>query len=271
MLGNDMNTRGASILACTLLVALLCGCKKDSKVPMAPGGGDDEDGGGRPPVGGTVGGGAGMMSTDDDGGTTGPASDAGTMSGTLGFARHCHAVSPTDAMDVDVPINMRPSGATSPADFVITREAANWVGTCADPKLEIELSGGHCSTGDGHELDIVIAKSAIDDGTLVPGENILLPEPDARGITIRYHRPKKLGADNGVGDWGTCSGATGQIVFTDLPDVSGRTALSARFLLQLTHCDGITEITDAGKTATQEVDGAFNVTVEAGSSAYCSK
>lgn len=239
-----MPTKLITVLCCAALA--LGACSSDDDAPIAGGGGGS-------PVGG-----------EDDAGA--PARDAAAADEDSGIdpalARECDRVNPGDYGNEDIPFEERPSGASLPADFVVTREVATWTGDCEDPELLIKLSGGHCADGDGHELDIWISANATEDGTLVVGENVLLPEPDQRGVRVRYTRPKSLADTDLVGTWGGCAAASGQVVFPDVPDVSRTGQFRGRFLFTLTACEG-------GELAPIDVVGSFNVELERDRDDYC--
>ncbi len=256
-----MKTRLAEASLCAALLVLGACSKNQITAPASPGG----DGAGNIAARGS-GKDAAAAHGDDSGtspGEAGALSDAGVL--VTDIALPCRRVDPVAAANEDMTVDTRPSGATAPADFVITRESATWTNGCSDPQLLIELAGGTCSASNGHKLQIWISKSAFDDASLVIGENILLPEPDNRGVRVRYTRPRSLSSDpTTTGTWGTCSGATGQLVFPDVPDLTLNSTqqVTARFLLTLTRC--------SGETGTPiDVNGAFNIAVRNSLASYC--
>src|SRR5262245_49566244 len=54
----------------------------------------------------------------------------------------------------------------SPADFLVTRQAATWRDGCEHPTIAIELSDGSCPNGKGHELEILLSVDAIAEGQI---------------------------------------------------------------------------------------------------------
>ena len=154
------------------------------------------------------------------------------------------------------------TSTTSPADFLVTRQAATWRDGCESPTLVIELSNGACPNGSRHELEIMLSVNAITDGTIGLGLNLIGPEMDLveEAIRVRYTRPQRF---NPVGVFGTCDGSEGQITFYDAPDVSRPMDLRARYEFYLTPCDS------ALPTPEQFVSGFFDVRVRRSLDAVC--
>lgn len=146
-----------------------------------------------------------------------------------------------------------------PADFVVTRQAEIWSDDCTQPRLTISLSDGFCPTGLGHQLDLTFSVNDIEDGAIRLGNNAVGPETDAPFIRARYTRPSRL-KPNGV--WGTCSGASGQIVFFEAPILTAGSLFQARYQLELSPCDG-------SASATQFVVGTFKMRLSYSIASVC--
>ena len=147
-----------------------------------------------------------------------------------------------------------------PSDFMVTRQAENWSDDCSNPRLTISLSDGSCPTGLGHELNLTFSVNDIEDGAIRLGNNAVGPEADSPSIRVRYTRPSRL-KPNGV--WGTCSGASGQVVFFEAPVLTAGSLFQARYQLELTPCDG-------SSAATQFVVGTFKVRLSYSIGSVCS-
>lgn len=124
-----------------------------------------------------------------------------------------------------------------PADFDVTRQAQTWtIDTgCTAPSFSVQLSGGRCPDGDGHELTMTFDVNAIEDGAIHTGNNTVSSDADSLGLSIRYVRPASL-SPSGV--WGSCTGASGTVIFGDTATPRSGVTLSARYELNLTACDG---------------------------------
>jgi len=130
------------------------------------------------------------------------------------------------------------TGETSserPADFVVERQAEVWSSDCSNPQLTIQLSDGYCPEGLGHELSLTFSVNDIEDGAIHLGNNAVASEAESPSIRARYKRPVRLKPN---GEWGTCNGASGQLVFFEAPQLTSGSLFQARFQLNLTACDG---------------------------------
>ena len=206
-----------STLAIGLLCCVAASCKDDPAPPHAPIDGitttrnyPQPDGGG----------------DQDAGGEDAGAPDAGVP------ASACLRVPVLNATFEDSP------GETSterPADFVVSRQEELWSADCTNPQLTIALSDGLCPGGLGHELTLTFSANDIEDGAIHLGNNAVGSDVESGSIRARYTRPIRL-KPNGV--WGTCSGASGQIVFLEAPVLTAGSLFQARYQLTLTPCDG---------------------------------
>jgi hypothetical protein len=180
---------------------------------------------------------AGNLSDADAGG------DAGN---TMLPAVSCERVAAMPALDGDAP---SATAVEAPADFSVTRQGLYWDGTCEQPNLTVQLSDGNCPNGNGHELDITFSLNDIQDGAVHGGDNDIVADVDARGIKVRYTRPKRLSP---TGTWGTCGSVTGILIFLEAPDITSGSELQAHYQFTLAPCDG----TD---NANFDVAGEFKV------------
>lgn len=229
-------------LALTLCcVAIGCGDDAPSAPPLPP----DAGGGG---IGGFVGGGSGGR--DEDAGQL--LMDASTDSSIDATTDAGPAMTPplsraecSDGIDLPTLVNQ----VFIPGDLVVSRGFAHWTGSCADPVLEIGLSGGNCLAGDQHELSIQIDADAITNQTIfIPGANQLAVDRPDEAIRVRYTRPS---GRSPVGTWGTCRGVAGALNVESL-DVSRDGRLAGTFDFNLGTCDG-------GSTAAFAIGGTFDL------------
>jgi hypothetical protein len=214
-------TRGSpSFVAFLLLGCVSAGCKDDKAPPFAPLGGISttrnlpQRDGGQEPDGG-----------DEDAGPI----DAGVP------ASACLRVPVLSTSFEDSP------GETSterPADFVVSRQAELWSSDCSHPQLTISLSDGFCPAGLGHELNLTFSVNDIEDGAIHLGNNAIVSDSESSSIRVRYSRPIRL-KPHGV--WGTCTGASGQIVFFEPPGLTAGSLFQARYQLTLPPCDDSSE------------------------------
>jgi hypothetical protein len=228
-----------------LLALALCGCSDDqAHAPLTPGGGGPHD--------------FGVMRHDaspDDQDDAGERPDAASDAP---MPLECVRIEPVRYTSDEVP---DVTATSSPADFLVTRQAATWRDGCESPTLAIELSNGICPNGQGHELEILLSVNAIKDGQIGLGLNLLEAEKDTlQGIRVRYTRPERFAP---VGVFGTCEGASGQITFYEAPDVARSMNLLARYEFMLTPCD------DSRSNPAQLVSGYFDVRVRRPLSAVC--
>jgi hypothetical protein len=147
-----------------------------------------------------------------------------------------------------------------PADFIVTRQAETWLVDCTNPKLILDFSDGICPDGLGHELSIALSINGIADGVIHSGNNDIVEDADSKGIQVRYKRPMPLSPH---GTWGTCAGASGQLIFLDAPDPSPGATLQAQYELSLTSCD------DAGVSDPELVVGRFKLVLHHGLNELC--
>jgi hypothetical protein len=148
----------------------------------------------------------------------------------------------------------------APVDFVVTRQAEVWSNDCTDPTLSIELSDGVCPEGFGHQLTITFSLNDITDGVIHVGNNAVYAESDSSSIDVRYVRPDTV---TPYGTWGSCNGASGQVVFDVPPDPSAGVIFNARFSLDLTPCG------DVSSPVNQMVSGAFRIELRYQLSEFC--
>jgi hypothetical protein len=236
------------------------GCSDDdSAPPPAPSGGGKGD---RPTTGGSgmVHRDAGGVVDDDDGGAI--TLDGGIV-GSGAAHGECYDVEPAAYMS-DTTLGEYNNAIRSPSDFVITRVLATWDPRCSPATIVIALSGGHCPNGDGHELRFYIDAQAIVDGIVVPGVNVLLPEPslptdDQPPIRARYFRPERLMPS---GDWGSCTKAAGMLSIRDELDVRDLRTIQGAFELELTPCG-------SGASGTQTLIGTLNASMKRTLSVAC--
>lgn len=149
---------------------------------------------------------------------------------------------------------------SAPVDFIVTRQAELWSNDCSDPKLSIELSDGVCPDGFGHQLTLSFDLNDIADGAIHVGNNAVYAETESTSIDVRYVRPDSLDV---YGTWGSCNGASGQLVFDNPPDVTAGAYFTARFDLDLTPCG------DVSTPVTQTVSGAFRIQLRYQLSEFC--
>jgi hypothetical protein len=173
---------------------------------------------------------ASKPSADDD---AGPVPDAGADSEVAPPAFSCERTEGVRGTGGDDMPDV--TSTTEPPDFVVTRQAIRWNADCANPIMTLELSDGSCPRGMGHQLEIALSVNDIEDGVIHSGQNDLLPETDARQITVRYSRPSRL---RPRGIWGTCAGVTGTIIFFEAPELVANANLQARYQFTLPACDG---------------------------------
>jgi hypothetical protein len=236
-------TRGSpSFVAFVLLCWSGAGCKDESAPPNAPLGGITTTRNYPQPDGGPV-----PDAGEEDAGP----SDAGVP------ASACLRVPVLNASFEDSP------GETSterPADFVVSRQAELWGSDCSNPQLTIALSDGLCPAGLGHELTLTFSVNDIEDGAIHLGNNAVVSDVESSSIRVRYTRPIRL-KPNGV--WGTCSGASGQIVFYEAPVPTAGSLFQARYQLELTPCDGTS-------AEPQFVVGTFKIRLSYSIASVCS-
>ncbi|HKP64213.1 MAG TPA: hypothetical protein VJV78_46070 [Polyangiales bacterium] len=231
-----------------LLVALaFCGCSDDGpRAPLSHSGGGSHDV---------------QVIHRDSGRSDQEEDDAGERPDAASDApmpRECVRVDPVRATSDE---RSTVTSTASPADFLVSRQAATWRNGCDSPTLVVELSNGACPNGDGHELEILLSANAIKDGQIGLGLNPIQADKDSmEGIRVRYTRPDRYAP---VGVFGSCEGATGQISFYDAPDVSRTMSLRATYDFMLTPCDG----KNSGRT--QMVVGFFDVLVRRSLSSVC--
>jgi hypothetical protein len=249
-----------------LLLLGLCGvlaqaCGDDEKPPGPPvsvGNGNDGGGGtGGPyiPVGGSGGSDedSGLNDEDGGGGTGGASGNSGMDMGSR--CRDVDAVPPGTDPDPEMLANV----VTLPTDLVVTRAEAAWEEGCIQPSLRVTVSSGNCPDGDGHQLTFFLPADGVEESTLFIGQNLIMPEPAAGSIRVRYTRPTRIDPS---GVWGTCAGSDGTLdIIGDLELIQGR-ILQASYILDLTRCDD-------GEESVQEVTGSFHVEVPASLSAVC--
>jgi hypothetical protein len=199
-------------------MALAWACaSSESKAPPAGGGGGTVLSGRTP-----------SPSNNDDAGAD-PDDDAGSSGITVGL--RCDNIEPaTGAVDPD-PGTLE-NEVTAPGDFTVTRLQTRWL--CDPDEIEITLSDGRCPNGRGHELVLTIDAAALEDGAVVGGQNVLMPEPDQLGLRLRYTRPFPAIPQ---GEWGTCAGASGTVDFLQEPETRALSTIQARVVADLTACD----------------------------------
>lgn len=225
-----------------LVVLALLGwaCGDDGRAPLTASGGGPHSGPITPRDSGA----------DDDAGAAADAAIGAPIS------RECER---TDVVLIRDDSTPAVTGTAAPSDFRVTRQAATWRGECDDPIVAVELSGGSCPRGDGHELEILLVARAVEDGLIAFGRTELLPEPDSLGLRVRYVRPDGL---EPAGTWGGCAGSGGELNFYDAPDVSRSGRLRAGFSFDLTGCD------DPGRLPIR-VEGYFDVALRRARSSVC--
>jgi hypothetical protein len=201
---------------------------------------------------------------DEDGGSiagarstagAGSATDAGPAADAV-LAATCERIEALRSSGEDTPTV---TSTDQPLDFLVTRQVITWNTDCTNPVLTIELSDGDCPRGSGHELKISLSVNDVEDGLIHGGLNSVAPESDLGGIRVRYTRPARLRPS---GTWGTCSGASGQIVFVETPEIVTRSTLWARYQLMLAPCDGMDHEGEA-------VYGAFKIQLRQDLSDFC--
>lgn len=121
------------------------------------------------------------------------------------------------------------------------------------------MSEGACAADEDHELVFNFDAAAIDSGSLALGLNIVVAEPSASGLVIRYRRPTPL-VPNGV--FGSCDGVVGTLDFVGELDTDVGTKLKGRFDLMLPSCD-------ASDAAEQSVTGTFDTEIRRSLSDAC--
>lgn len=231
------------------LLALL-GCGEEQRAAPPPGRGS----GGVPDSGGRADAGAAPMMPRDSGipADGGPAQDSGmdvSDAGSAPLAIECSTFRPAMFVAEDPAIEPVAS-STEPSDFHITRALIAWDSDCSDPGLRIELSDGRCPDGAGHTLVFWLDAAAIEDQTLVLGQNPIEPESEEGAIQVRYIRPARLSPS---GEWGNCADASGFLNLRgEPPDTNAFTQWRGTFQLDLTRCEG-------ADPSTQRIIGTFNL------------
>jgi hypothetical protein len=258
-----MLKRMRSIVNCGLAaaLALVLGCRNEESnapPPRSTGGGAASganmgDGGPRPRPPRD----SGPDEDEDGGGETmdggGEPIDGGVL------PSECEEVPVVRIPENEVTSDVQAS-TTSPLDFEVSRLVGAWEGDCDAPVFRIELSGGECPNGNGHQLTFLVDAAAIRDGNFRLGLNSVLPEPNDIGVRIRYERPDGTDPE---GEWGTCAGAEGTIdLLDDAPSTERLSELRSRFSLDLTACDD-------GTVPLQTVHGTFNVVMRRGLEDIC--
>ncbi|MET0387550.1 MAG: hypothetical protein ABW321_16395 [Polyangiales bacterium] len=185
------------------------------------------------------------------------ARDAGRSDAGLTWPVSSCALVPVSRTDVDDATNI--TATERPADFLVTRQAETWSDGCEDPKLTLEFTGGDCFSSTRHRLAITLRVNDVEDNWITTGNNQVLPDADARGIQIRYERPL---TSPPAGVWGTCSEASGQLVFLEAPDLTAGARLQARYELTLPGCTG-------AESEAQLVVGSFNYILHYGVASLC--
>ncbi|MEY4576204.1 MAG: hypothetical protein RL701_907 [Pseudomonadota bacterium] len=148
----------------------------------------------------------------------------------------------------------------SPSDFTVRMQGETWVvDDCTQPKLTLLFSDGVCPRGAGHQLQITLDLNDVSDGLIHSGPNNVTADGDSTGISVRYTRPKAL---KPAGTWGTCTSATGQVLFLNEPSVSATATLEARYNFSLTPCDGSDQ-------AAQLLVGSFKLPLAYGLRRFC--
>ena len=203
-----------------LFCLAVCACGDDEpSAPLVPNGDGSHMVGGNKRDGG--------QNVDDEDAGRNP--DAGPSDGP--GPGECRRI---DALRMNVDESPVVTSTELPRDFLVTRQAATWRDNCEH--LVIELSNGLCPNGQGHELEVELATSAILDGRIAFGLNFIESEPMAvPGIRVRYARPSRFPPE---GIYGTCEGASGTMTFMDAPDVTRAMNLRATYDLVLPPCDG---------------------------------
>jgi hypothetical protein len=241
------------------VLGLACGSGDEDRAPRPPsvggGSGGSNGGVGGPfiPMGGNDGDDDAGEQDEDGGGGTGGSAGGGSDMGV-----RCLDVDPVPP-GTDPDPNMLANIVTMPTDLQVERAEAAWEEGCVQPSLRVTLSSGNCPDGDGHQLTFFLPADGVEESTLLMGQNLIMPEPAAGFIRVRYTRPTRL-EPNGV--WGTCNGASGTLdIVGELELIQGR-ILQGNYTLDLTRCDG-------GEDSVQLVTGAFRVVVPASLSAVC--
>jgi hypothetical protein len=246
-------------------MGLACG-GDDEKAPRPPGtGGDGGRGGtGAPfvPSGGSGGSGGdqedGGRDDEDGGGETGGTSGNGGIGGGMDMGSRCRDVDPLPPGTDPDPV-MLANAVTMPIDLEVTRAEAAWEEGCVQPSLRVTVSDGSCPDGDGHQLTFFLPADGVEESTLFIGQNLIVPEPAAGVIRVRYTRPNRIDPS---GVWGTCAGSHGTLdIVGELELIQGR-ILQANYTLDLTPCDD-------GDESVQQVMGSFRVEIPASLSQVC--
>lgn len=183
-------------------------------------------------------------------------SDAGKPTAEV-LTRSCSQVSVFQTTGEDI------GSATSterPADFLVSRQSESWsVTDCANPKLSLEFSDGVCPQGSGHQLAFTFDLNDLADGAIHAGNNEIVSDIDGTGIQVRYTRPTKLSPK---GTWGSCDGASGQLIFLNEPTPSAGSIIDARYDMILPSCDGSDQDPEV-------LVGSMRVVLRFGLKTYC--
>lgn len=147
-----------------------------------------------------------------------------------------------------------------PGDLTLTRQVERWTNDCRNLRLVLEFSDGTCPLGTGHAVTFDFGYQDVVDGVVHGGNNIVGSDTETPGIRVRYTRPKDLDPH---GQWGTCDGASGQLVFGIQPVLEPGQYLQARYQLDLTRC------APGGSAETIFLQGAFNVLLRTSHSDAC--
>jgi hypothetical protein len=143
--------------------------------------------GGRDQTGGTGGGGDDAGGDEDDAGGFGDP--------VTGECRYNDPAPPEGSGEPEG------TGVSLPSDLLVERVLTTWEGSCANPVLRIELSEGRCPYGTGHGVTLLIEANRILDGTIAAGQNVIGPDTNGKGVTLRYVRGRR---DPPAGEWGNC-------------------------------------------------------------------
>jgi hypothetical protein len=231
----------ASVFPLLVIVVITVGaCAPDEKkVPAAPSG---------PATSGTIPRDAGSKANDDE--------DAGRIDGGSPITLCTRITGMSGGMD-SAEIG---TWVETPGDLELTRQVERWTNDCKNLRLILEVSDGLCPLGSGHAVTFSFGYQDVLDGVLHAGNNIVGAETETPAISVRYTRPKKLTSH---GTWGTCEGASGQLVFLSQPVLEPGRYLQARYELDLTACEG-------GATAnTMFLEGAFQVLLRTSRTEAC--
>lgn len=171
--------------------------------------------------------------------------DAGAMDAGSPVTYCTRVIAPAGGIE-DSPIA---TFVSMPGDLTLTRQVERWTNNCKDLRLILEFSDGACPVGLGHSLTFSMDYQAFADGVIRGGNNTIGEDTETPAISVRYVRPSKLTPH---GTWGTCAGAEGLVVFVEAPDPSEGHYLRARYQLNLTACDAVSE-------PRQFVEGAFSL------------